>query len=138
MWQNYSQKLEMQIPQNDASIGLDLPVNEKEKLKEFLKTQYEFPSDNLSKIRDFISEDQELEKIVYDLPNLLSREISYRKISFDFMKETDPNEKILEIIIYSDEDEKILIKKEDIISDGIIDRYPKTINEYIILVESYV
>ncbi|MBR4447647.1 hypothetical protein [Methanobrevibacter sp.] len=138
MWQNHSQKLEMQIPQNDASIGFDIQVNEKEKLKEFLKNHYEFPSDNLNDIVDFISEDQELEKIVYDLPNLISKEINYRRISFDFMKETDPNEKILEIIIYSDADEKILIKKEDLISDEIIDSYPRTINEYIILVEDYV
>ncbi len=54
------------------------------------------------------------------------------------MKETDPNEKILEITIYSELKEDILLKKEDLISDGIIYDYPQPVNEYIILVESYV
>ena len=54
------------------------------------------------------------------------------------MKETDPNEKILEIVIYSKLNEDLLLKKEDLISDGIIDAYPQPVNEYIILVESYV
>ena len=53
------------------------------------------------------------------------------------MKETDPIEKILEIVIYSKVDENILLEKEDIISDKLIDKYPKTILEYIILVEPY-
>ena len=53
------------------------------------------------------------------------------------MKETDSNEKILEIIIYSQLKDEIMLKKEDLISDGIIDNYPKPMNEYIILVESY-
>lgn len=53
------------------------------------------------------------------------------------MRETDPNEKILEITIFSKLKEKILLEKEDKISDTLIDNY-QTVNEYIILVEHYV
>ena len=54
------------------------------------------------------------------------------------MKETYPKEKILEIVVYSKLNYELLLKKEDIIIDGIIDNYPQPMNEYIILVESHV
>ena len=105
-------------------------------LNEFLEENFEFPSDNMVKIARFIRKDPELEKIIYDLPEIISSELDYEKISFDFMKETDPSEKILEIIIHSDVYEEVAFHKEDLISDRIIDNYPKTENEFIILVES--
>ena len=105
-------------------------------LKDFLEEHFEFPSDNIIKIRNFIKKDPELEKIVRDLPEIVSNELDYGKISFDFMKESEPSEKILEIIIYADVYEEIAFHTEDRISDWIIDSYPKTANEFIILVES--
>ena len=108
-----------------------------EKLKSFLKQEFEFPSKNLDEINQFINKDNELKKIIYDLPKEISSKLPYNKISLDFMKETDPSEKILEIVIYSRFDEEILLKKEDMISDKLIDKYPKTTLEYIILVEPY-
>ena len=78
----------------------------------------------------------ELEKMVIELPDNISSEITFNKISFDFMKETDPSEKILEIVIHTPEfNEKLLLEKEDNLIDELIDKYPKTVNEYIILVE---
>ena len=53
------------------------------------------------------------------------------------MKETDTSEKILEIVIYSELESKILLQKEDLICDLLIDKYPKTLLEYIILVDPY-
>lgn len=53
------------------------------------------------------------------------------------MKETDPSEKIIEIVICCNEESEILLEKEDLICDRIIDRYPKMEIEYIILVEPY-
>ena len=106
------------------------------KLEEFLEKHFEFPSDNIVKIRNFIRKDPEMERIIYDLPEIVSNELNYTKISFDFMKESEPGEKILEIIIYSDVYEEVAFHTEDLISDGIIDNYQKTSNEFIILVES--
>ena len=109
---------------------------ENQELEEFLQKHFEFPSDNMRKIRKLIRKDPELEKIIRDLPEIVSNELAYRKISLDFMKETDPGEKILEIIIRSDVYEEVAFHKEDRISDWIIDNYPKTASEFIILVES--
>ena len=135
-----SQKLEMQIPQENAYTGLTTMPDYNEKLTKFLKENFEFPSNNLNEIYEFICKDLELERIIYDLPKIITQELEYTQLSLDFMKETNPNEKILEITIYSNSksDKKILLQKEDIISDGIIDEYPNTKNEYIILVEPYV
>ena len=75
-------------------------------------------------------------KIIFDLPEILSKELQYTTLSINFMKETDPSEKILEIVIYSDLESKILLQKEDLICDILIDKYPKSKLEYIILVDS--
>lgn len=135
MRQNFTQRLEMQISQENASSGLIFMANDNG-LKDFLKKHYDFPSNNLNEIKEFIEKDKELEKMVCELTDTISNEIIISEISFDFMKETDPNEKILEIVIHTPEsDEKSLLEKEDVLIDKIIDKYPKTMNEYILLVE---
>ena len=53
------------------------------------------------------------------------------------MKETDSNEKIPEIVIYSDLEPDQLLQKENMLCDMLIDKYPKTTIEYIILVDIY-
>lgn len=134
--QNFSQRVEIQIPKENRYIPVQIMKDNDIELEKFLKEHFEFPSDNLIEIIGFISEDEELEKIIYDLPDIVSRYLTYDKITFDFMKETDSNEKILEIIIYSNLSENESFQKEDDISNGIIDNYPKTMSEFIILVES--
>lgn len=103
----------------------------------FLKNNFKFPSDNPTDIANFICFDYELEKIIYDLLKIITNELEYSHISLDFIKETYPKEKILEIAVYSKLNYELLLKKEDIIIDGIIDNYPQPMNEYIILVESH-
>ncbi|MBE6499096.1 MAG: hypothetical protein E7Z80_00925 [Methanobrevibacter thaueri] len=129
------QKIEMQIPQEHIHTRLNLTSNNN-KFNKFLNKEFEFPSKNLNEICEFIYNDVEMKKMIYNLPKIISTKLKYKKISLDFMKETDSNEKILEIIIYSNLNEEILLQKEDNISDEIIDNYPKTILEYMILVES--
>ena len=107
-------------------------------LNNFLNKHFKFPSDNLNEIKKFIDADNKMKNIIYDLPKIITAKLDYTHISLDFMKETDPNEKILEIVIYSKLNEDLLLKKEDLISDCIIDDYPQPVNDYIILVESYV
>ena len=135
MKQNFTQRLKIQIPQENTYSGLKFMTDNKN-LNDFLKKHYDFPSSNLNEINEFIKEDMELEKMVIELPDNISSEINFNKISFDFMKETDPSEKILEIVIHTPEfNEKLLLEKEDNLIDELIDKYPKTVNEYIILVE---
>ena len=133
-----SQRIEMQIPQENTYTGLTTMPENKEDINTFLKETYEIPSDNLSEIKEFIKKDAEMKSIIYDLPKIITQELEYQQLSLDFLKETSPNEKILEITIYSNLNNELLLQKEDIISDGIIDKFPDTKNEYIILVEPYV
>ena len=133
MWQNYSKRLEMQIPQENIYTGFE--TIQKDEFTVFIEKHFEFPSNNSDEINLFINEDAKMKKIIYDLPEIISSELTYSRISLDFMKETDPSEKILEIVVYSTSDEEILLQKEDEISDWIIDNYPNPKNEYIILVE---
>lgn len=128
----------MQIPLENTYTGMDIMQNSDDEFNEFLKENFKFPSNNMNEIICFINKDLELKKLINDLPKIIMVELEYNQLLLDFMKETDPNEKILEISIYSHLDEKILLQKEDIISDGIIDKYPNTRKEYIILVEPYV
>lgn len=130
-------RLEMQIPEGESYTGLENMPAKNGKLNEFLKNNFEFPSNNISEITGFISQDKALKNIIYDFPKIIEKELSYEHLSLDFMKETEPSEKILEIIIYSSNlDEELQLQKEDVISDGIIDNYPQAKNEFIILVES--
>ena len=105
-------------------------------LEEFLKNNFKFPSSNFDEIKEFMGKDQEMENIIFDLPEILSKELQYSNISIDFMKETDTSEKILEIVVYSDLESKILLQKEDLFCDMLTDKYPKSKFEYIILVDS--
>ena len=89
MKQNFSQRVEIQIPKENRYIPVQIMKDNDIELEKFLKEHFEFPSDNLIEIIGFISEDEELEKIIYDLPDIVSRYLTYDKITFDFMKETD-------------------------------------------------
>ena len=136
MHQNFS-KLEMQIPQENTYIGMEIMQNSQNNFKEYLNQRFNVNSNNLNEICNFIENDNELKKIICNLHNIISSELDYNRISIDFMKETDPSEKIIEIVICCNEESEILLEKEDLICDRIIDRYPKTEIEYIILVEPY-
>lgn len=133
---NYSQRLEMQIPQENAFTGQEIMPKKNIIIEKFLKKHFKFPSRNSDEISQFIVSDKEMEKLIRDLPEVLSKELPYCKLTLDFMKETDPNEKILEIVIYSDLESNRLLQKEGLLCDMLIDRYPKTTSEYIILVET--
>ena len=135
MQENYSQRLQMQIPKENAYAGQKIVPKNNFTMEKFLKKHFRFPSCNFEEISQFIISDKEMKKLIRDLPEILSKELSYYKLSLDFMKETDPHEKILEIIIYSDLESRQLLQKEDMLCDMLIDRYPKTTIEYIILVD---
>lgn len=132
MQQNYSQRLEMQIPKENAYIGLTISNNN---LKEFLKSNYEFPSDNSNEILDYIREDQNLEEVIYGLPKIISKEFTNSPVLLDFSEFSTPLKPVLEIIIKTPYDGKTTSNKKDIILGEIFRKYPKTTNEYFISME---
>ena len=135
MQKNYSQRLEMQIPQENTFIGLVNTTNINTGLEEFLKKHYKFPSNNLKDIKNFIIEDDELEKIIYGLPKIISKEFPQCPILLDFTEYSLPNEDVLEILIKSQYDGETTSSKKDIILNKIFTKYSKTKNEYYISME---
>ena len=135
MQQNYSQRLEMQIPQENAYIGIINSSNIDVTLEEFLKKNFEFPSNNINDIKELIREDYELEKIIYGLPEIISKEFQQSPILLDFTEYTLPNEDVLEIVIKTPYDGEITSNKKDVILNEIFTKYSKTTNEYYISME---
>ncbi len=133
MQQNYSQRLELQIPHENIYTGLEI-INKKDyKFDKFLNDNYEFPSANFNDINNFISEDYELEKIIYGLPEIISKEFPHSPIQLDFSKFS--NKDILEIVIKTPFDGKTTSDKKDNILNEIFTKYSKTTNEYFISME---
>lgn len=135
MQKNYSSILEMQIPQENAYIGITNTSNIDTSLEKFLKKHFEFPSNNIADIKNFIGEDNELEKIIYGLPKIISKEFPQSPILLDFTQFSLPNENVLEIVIKSQYDGETTSNKKDIIINEIFTKYSKTTNEYYISME---
>ena len=70
-----SQKLEIQIPNQKNYSGMTTMPTSHKSLIEFLKNNFKFPSDNPTDIANFICSDYELEKIIYDLPKIITNEL---------------------------------------------------------------
>lgn len=128
-------KLEMQIPQENVYIGPVIIPKKDQKLEEFLNRHFEFPSDNIDNIKKFITEDKELEKIIYGLPKIVSKEFPKCPILLDFTEYSLPDEDVLEIVIKTPYDGETTSNKKDIILDEIFKGYSKTTNEYYISME---
>lgn len=135
MKQNYSQRLEMQIPQGNTYVGPTIMNKSNYNLEKFLNEHFEFPSNNFNDIKRFISEDDELEKIVYGLPKIISNEFPQSPILLDFSEFSLQNENVLEIVIKTSYDGETTSNKKDNILNEIYTKYSKTTNEYYISME---
>lgn len=135
MQKNYSPRLEMQIPYENTFISPVNTPNTDVKLEKFLNDHFEFPSSNLNDIKNFISEDDELEKIIYGLPEIISKEFPQSPILLDFTQYSFPEDNVLEIVIKSQYDGETTSNKKDIIITKIFTEYSKTTNEYFISME---
>ena len=135
MQKNFSPRIEMQIPQENTYIGLLNRPNSTIKLEEFLNKHFEFPSNNLNDIKNFINEDTELEKIIYGLPKIIYKEFPQSPILLDFTEYSLPDENVLEIVIKSQYDGETTTNKKDMILNKIFTKYSKTTNEYFISME---
>ena len=135
MLNNYSQRIEMQIPQDNSYIGRTIMPKQEDKLNEFLKTHFNFPSDNLDEIQEFISEDREMERIVYGLPEIIAKEFPSSPITLDFMKYASPNEIILKISIKSQYNGEISSNKNDRILNCLYSKYKSPKKDYFITME---
>lgn len=116
MLNNYTQRLEMQIPQENTYTGMTIMPKQEDKLTEFLKANFSFPSNNLDEIKEFISQDHEMERIVYGLPEIIAKEFQKNQLSIDF---SDENKRELEVIILTNLNGRVSSDKQDLIEDAL-------------------
>lgn len=134
-YKNFSQKLEMQIPQENTYTGMTIMPRQEDNLNEFLKNHFNFPSNNLNQIKEFICKDLKMEKIIRGLPKIIAKEFQNAQITLDFMKYTSPNEIILKIAIRSQYDGETSSKKKDAILDELYSKYESPKQDYFITME---
>lgn len=135
MQKYFSKRLEMQIPKENSCIISSSMSNFDDKLVDFLKNHFEFPSNNLDEISELIMEDTEMKKIIYDLPKIVFKEFPNSPIFIDFVKYDYPEDKILKIVVKTRFDIETSLKKEEIINNEVIHNHDCTKNEFFIRVE---
>lgn len=135
MRQNYSQRLEMQIPQETNYIGISNRPSIEVELKEILNNHFEFPSNNFEDIIKYIHEDNSLETLICDLPKIISKEFPQSPILLDLTEDSLPNENILQIAIKTPYDGETTSHKKDRIMDEIFSKYKSTKKYYYIHME---
>ena len=85
------------------------------------------PDNDLKKICDFIKQDVELEKIIYNLKNLIKNEVSEIKaVQMNFYPEFQEDELILEINALSDLDAQTSLKIENNIQNKLYKTYSES------------
>ena len=81
-------------------------------LKNFIMDNFLIPDNDLERICEFISKDNELEKIIFQLPFLIQREISYDKLQIKFYDEFQEDYLQLEVLISTSTDVVTSLKIE--------------------------
>lgn len=81
-------------------------------LKNFIMNNFLIPDNDLERICEFISKDNELEKIIFQLPFLIQREISYDKLQIKFYDEFQEDYLQLEVLISTSTDVVTSLKIE--------------------------
>ena len=68
-------------------VPADIKTTSTENLKNFITKYFQIPDNDLERICWFIRTDCELEKIIYDLPSLIQKEIPYKLLQMKFYNE---------------------------------------------------
>ena len=61
-------------------ISTDKLQNSTRTLEKFITENFELPDNNLKQINSFIKQDTNLENLIYDLPQLIQKEVTYQKM----------------------------------------------------------
>ena len=133
MLNNYSQRLEMQIPQGNRQAGTTIMPKQEENLDEFLKSHFNFPSNNANQIQEFICKDFEMERIIHDLPKIIAKEFPNDDLSIDF---ADNERKEIDVTIFTKLNGKLSSDKQDLIEEELFNNYSwNAVNKILVCVE---
>lgn len=106
-------------------------------LNEFLTDNFKIPNNNLSEITSFIDKDNELKKIIFELPDLIKKEFPQDEIQIRFYDEFKEDELILEVGILSSFDEKTSFEKEKILENRLYDKYNWNSADKLLIIMEY-
>ena len=103
-------------------------------LENFIKENFQIPNDDLKKICEFVSHDKELEKIIFELPNLIQKEITYDKLQIKFYEEFQEDYLQLEVNIFTSIDTLISLKIEDRLEQRLYELFESNSADKILLI----
>ena len=103
-------------------------------LEKFIKENFQIPNDDLKKICEFVSHDKELEKIIFELPNLIQKEITYDKLQIKFYEEFPEDYLQLEVNIFTSIDTLISLKIEDRLEQRLYELFESNSADKILLI----
>jgi hypothetical protein len=103
-------------------------------LEKFITENFQIPNDNLKKICEFVSHDRELEKIIFELPNLIQKEITYEKLQIKFYEEFQEDYLQLEVNIFTSIDTITSLKIEDQLEQKLYELFESNSADKILLI----
>lgn len=117
-------------------ISTDKIQNSTRTLEKFITENFEIPDNNLKQINSFIKQDTDLENLIYDLPQLIQKEVTYQKMQIKFFDEFQDDELILEITIFSRLKIDEVLNHENAFIHRLYEKYPeKSADKVLIFIE---
>ena len=105
-------------------------------LEKFITENFELPDNNLKQINSFIKQDMDLENLIYDLPQLIQKDVIFQKMQIKFFDEFQDDELILEITVFSRLKIDEILKHEDAFIHRLYEKYPeKSADKVVIFIE---
>ena len=103
-------------------------------LEKFITENFQIPNDDLKKICEFVNHDRELEKIIFELPNLIQKEITYEKLQIKFYEEFQEDYLQLEVNIFTSIDTITSLKIEDLLEHRLYELFESNSADKILLI----
>lgn len=103
-------------------------------LEKFITENFQIPNDDLKKICEFVSHDRELEKIIFELLNLIQKEITYEKLQIKFYEEFQEDYLQLEVNIFTSIDTITSLKIEDLLEHRLYELFESNSADKILLI----
>ena len=92
-------------------------------LEKFLMENFQFPDEDFEKICGFVRQDIGLEKIIFELPNLILSEIKYNKLLIKFYDDFQEDYPQLEVNIFTPIDTVTSLKVEEKLEEKLYELY---------------
>ncbi len=105
-------------------------------LEKFLMENFQFPDEDFEKICGFIRQNIGLEKIIFELPNLILSEIKYNKLLIKFYDDFQEDYPQLEVNIFTPIDTITSLKIEEKLEAQLYELYdPNSVDKLLIIME---